>query len=258
MMRTSSIQASALLATMLLAAPSLCAAAHDEEARALVKGVIDSAPDVPSVARMRLTTPGGLERLFTLWAKPLGDDLDGRYLEVTSPVNLQDTRYLFYERTVGEDEQYVYMPSMKRAIRLSETSRREPFLSSNFYIIDMVEPALDDFTYRFVGEEEVGGRACRLVESTPKNPAKEFYGRTVSAIDPQDLIVMRTHLYDPKGELTKVLTVEKIEKIDGFWTPLLERMDNIRDKTTSELQTLEIRYREPLTDEIFHISHLVR
>lgn len=246
------------IVVLALAAWPVLGNTNDPEARDLVKRVLDSAPDVPSVARMRLTTPGGLERFFTLWAKPLGDDLDGRYLEVTAPVNLQDTRYLFYERTVGQDEQFVWMPTMKRSIRLSETSRREPFLSSTFYIIDMVEPALDDFTYQFVGEKEVGGRACRLIETLPKNPQKEFYGKTVSAVDPVDLVVMQSHLYDPKGELVKVLTIEKIEKIDGFWTPLLERMDNVRDKTTSELQTLEIRYREPLSDETFHISHLVR
>ena len=167
-------------------------------------------------------------------------------------------RYLFYERTVGEDEQYMYLSSMRRAIRLSEKTRREPFLGSTFYVIDMVEPALDDFTYRFVGEQEVGGRACRLVESMPKKPEKEFYGKSVSAVDPKDLVVMRSELYDQKGKLFKVLTVEKLEKIDGFWTALLERMEDVQDQTSSLLETIEITYRVPLTDDTFHVSNLLR
>lgn len=237
--------------------------AHDEEARALVKRVIDSAPEVPFVAENKLTTPGDLEREFTSSVKPLddeadGDEVDGHYLEVTAPLNVKDIRYLFYERTKGQDEQFMYMPTMKRVVRLTEKSRREPFLGSTFYVTDMVAPALDDFTYEFVGEEEVGGRKCRLVQALPKNPDKELYGKSVSAIDPVDLVVMRTELFDKQGRLYKVHVVDRIEKIDGYWTPLLQRMKDVQDETESRLETTKIEYDVPLSNDIFHIAYLGR
>jgi hypothetical protein len=52
--------------------------------------------------------------------------------------------------------------------------------------------------------------------------------------------------------------MEKVEKIDDWWTPLRQRMDNLRDETTSKLEILEIQYRVPLSDDLFHISHLGR
>ncbi|MFQ5666248.1 MAG: outer membrane lipoprotein-sorting protein [Candidatus Binatia bacterium] len=234
------------------------AGGEEESARDLVKRVIDTVPNDTYVARMKLTTPGGLVREYTTSGKPLEKDLDARYLEVTDPFSLHDTRYLFYERTEKPDEQFTYVPALKRVIRLSEKTRREPFLGSTFYVTDMVAPALDDFTYQFVGEETVGGRKTRLVESVPKIPDREFYGKSILAIDPTDLVVLRAQLYDQKGNLFKVLTVETIEKIKGHWTPMHQRMENVQDHTTSQLQTVEINYGVPLSDEMFHIAYLGR
>jgi outer membrane lipoprotein-sorting protein len=249
-----------LLALGATHAPTIvpAARAHDVEARALVKRVIDSAPDVPFTAENTLTTPGDLERQFTSSVKPLGGETDGHYLEVTAPFNVKDVRYLFYERSEGQDEQFMYLPSMKRIVRLTETSRREPFLGSTFYVTDMVAPALDDFTYDFVGEETVGGRKCRLVRALPKNPEKELYGKSVFAIDPEDLVVMRTELFDKDGKPFKLHVIDRIEKIDGYWTPLRQTMKNVQDQTQSRLETSQVRYDVPLGDEIFRLAHLGR
>jgi hypothetical protein len=250
--------AAALLAILIAPSSILSQEKEEEDARSLIKRVLDSAPEVPFTSRMKVTTPGDLEREFTSHIKPLDDEVDGRYIEVTSPFSLIDNRYLFYERTEGVDEQYTYMPSMKRVIRLAEKNRREPFLGSTFYITDLVAPPIDDFTYKFVGEEEVGGRHCRLVESLPKNPEKELYGKSIFAVDPKDLVIMRSQFFDERSKPFKVLTTEKIEKIDDWWTPLRQRMDNVRDETSSILEVLEIEYRVPMADDIFRIAYLGR
>jgi outer membrane lipoprotein-sorting protein len=259
MYRATSSLAAVLLAILVVPSSSVSQESPEkEDARSLMKRLLDSAPDVPFTSRMKVTTPGNLEREFTSHIKPLDDEVDGRYIEVTSPFSLIDNRYLFYERTEGVDEQYTYMPSMKRVIRLAEKNRREPFLGSTFYITDLVAPPLDDFTYEFLAEEEVGGRHCRIVESVPKNPEKELYSKTIFAIDPKDLVIMRSQSFDERGKPFKVLTTEKLEKIDDWWTPLRQRMDNLSDETSSTLEVLEIQYRVPLTDDLFRIAYLGR
>lgn len=261
-MRLSTHQTTSLFAltlcVLLLGPRASLSQEKEEDARSLMKRLLDSAPDVPFTSRMKLTTPGNLEREFISNIKPLDDEVDGRYIEVTAPFSLIDNRFLFYERTEGVDEQYAYMPSMKRVIRLAEKNRREPFLGSTFFITDLVAPPLDDFTYKFLGQEDVGGRRCRLIESLPKKPGKELYGRTIFAVDPKDLVIMRSQFFDEQGKPFKVLITEKLEKIDDWWTPMLERMDNLRDDTSSTLEVLEIHYRVPLSDEIFRIAYLGR
>jgi outer membrane lipoprotein-sorting protein len=254
---------SSLVLGLTLAVGVVCAARSfavpaDEDARGLVKRVIDAAPDVPYVSRMELTTPGGLVREFTLSGKTLADGIDARYLEVTGPFNLKDTRYLFYDRRERQDDQFMYVPFMKRVVRLSEKTRREPFLGSTFYVNDIVEPSIDNYTYAFVGTDTVGQRTCQLVESLPKNAESETYGKSVIAIDPIDLVVLRAQLYDHDGKLLKVHTVDKLEKVEGYWTPRMQTMQNVQEAVTSELETLEIQYNAPIGDEVFREAHLGR
>lgn len=230
----------------------------DEDARGLVKRVVDAAPDVPYVSRMELTTPGGLVREFTLSGKTLANGIDARYLEVTGPFNLKDTRYLFYDRSARRDDQFMYVPYMKRILRLSEKTRREPFLGSTFYVNDILEPPIDDYTYAFVGTDTVAQRSCQLVESVPKNAERETYGKSVFAIDPIDLVVVRAQLYDHNGKLLKVHTVDKLEKIDGYWTPRRQTMQNVQESNSSELETLDIQYNAPIGDDVFREAHLGR
>ncbi|MFN8643172.1 MAG: outer membrane lipoprotein-sorting protein [Candidatus Binatia bacterium] len=229
-----------------------------EDARALVQRVLDSAPAVPSVSRMELTTPGGLVRELTVSRKKLANGIDARYLEVTGPMNLKDTRYLFYDRSQRRDDQFMYLPFMRRIVRLSEQTRREPFLGSTFFVDDLLERPIDDYRYAFVGEETVGQRSCRLVEAVPLRPEAEPYGRIVAAIDPVDLVVVRAQLYAHDGSLFKVHTVDTLEKVDGYWTPRQQTMDNVHDHTTSRLTTPEVRYNAPIGDDVFREAYLGR
>lgn len=248
------------LALSVLALPLTSRAAEPpaDDARALVQRVLDTEPDVPSVSQMQLTTPGGLVREFTVSRKTLADGIDARYLEVTSPTNLKDTRYLFYDHSERRDDQFMYLPFMRRIVRLSAQTRREPFLGSTFFVDDLIERPLDAYRYAFVGEETIGQRPCRLVEAIPLQPAEEPYGRVVAAIDPADLVVVRAQLYAHDGTLFKVHTVDTLEKIDGHWTPRAQTMDNVHDHTSSRLTTTEVRYDAPIGDDIFREAYLGR
>jgi hypothetical protein len=240
------------------APPPAAAPPTDADAHTLVKRVLDAAPDVPYVSRMELTTPGGLVREFTMSGKDMSNGIEARYLEVTGPMNLKDSRFLFYDHGARRDDQFMYLPFMKRVVRLTEKTRREPFLGSTFYVDDMIDRELDDFTYRFVGEDTVHQRACKLVEATPKDPAAEAYSRAIFAIDPVDLVVMRAQLFDHDGKLQKIQTTETIEKIDGYWTPRLQTMENVQDSEKSQLTTLETTYNAPIGDDIFREAYLGR
>ncbi len=248
---------------MLVAVVGLCAALTavaqtPEDARHLVQRVSDTQPENPYTFRLALTTPGGLIREFTLNGKDLPNDISARYLEVTAPFGLKDTRYLFYDRSKRRDEQFAYFPFMKRIVRLSEKSRREPFLGSTFYVDDIVEPAIDDYTYRFVGDAVIQQRNCRLVESLPKDPERATYSKSILAIDPVDLVIMRVELFDKQGKLLKVHTVETLEKIDSYWTPRKQVMRHVQDNESSELTTVAVQYNAALGDEIFREAYLGR
>lgn len=243
----------------LAAAIAIAAGARADEdgARDLMRRVLDAVPKTPLTAKATLTSDRGWTRELAL-SRGFVNGADTSYLEVTSPLDLKDTRFLLIDRASGRDEQFMYVPQVKRAMQVSDETRKQPFLGSDFYISDMVRPELDAYDYRFVGDEKVGARATKLVEATPKNPEHELYGKTVAAIDPADLLVMRVQFFDPKGALLKVWTLEKLEKIDGMWTPLVQRMEALQEKHDSTLTLTEVKYNADLPTEVFNRTYLTR
>lgn len=245
------------LLSALLAGAASGSSTDDGDARALVKRVLDAMPDMPFTATMTLATEGGARRDLALSHKRIGDTR-ASYLEVTSPLNVKDTRFLFLERVEGRDEQFVYVPAVKRVAQIGEDARQQPFLGSEFYVSDLVRPALDEFAYAAVGEAAVGGRQCALVEATPKSPMQHLYGKTVFAIDARDLVIVRLEFFDRKGRPLKVWTVERLERIDGVWTAREQRMTNLQEKVSSRLVIDAIRYHAEVPDERFTRAYLAR
>ena len=230
----------------------------DETARDLVKRATDSAPQVPIFARANLSSSRGWRRQFEASHKKLPDQSYAVYIEFIAPQDVRDTRFLAFDRADGRDQQFMWVPAVGRVIEINNEARKQPFLGSDFYVSDMAAAPIDDFTYSFAGEAEVGGRHCKLIEIVPKNAAAWPYSKTIAAIDPIDLVTMRTEFFDAKGQPLKVWTIEKLEKVDGIWTPLVQVMKNLQQQTDSRIETTEIKYNADVPDDVFTRRNLTR
>ena len=247
----------ALVAIAVAVALHTAASAADDPGRELIQKVIAAIPKVTLEASATLTPEGGVVRLLDLKRKPTKDG-DASYLEVSAPQTLKNTRFLFIERGPEGSLQYIYTPSFGRSVRVGGDARKQSFLGSEFYVSDLIMPDLNAFTFSITGDEEVAGRKCKLVESVPKNPADEPYSKVVMAVDPADALIVRTQFYDPKGKLLKVWTVDKLEKVQGYWTPLVNSVVNVQDNSRSKLEITEVKYNVDIPDEVFTKPHLER
>jgi hypothetical protein len=231
--------------------------AQSDEARTLVQNVVAALPKVPLVAKLELTVEGEEAREIQLRAKFVGG-ARASYLEVLAPESLAGMRFLFLQPAKGENAQYMKPAFSRSSVRVSGEIRQRPFLGSVFYVSDLVEPSVDNFTYNFVGEEELLGRKCKLVEAVPKQPADEVYGKTILALDPKDLLILKRQFFDPSGKLLKVWTIEEVQQVDGAWTLAKQKMTNVQENVSSRLDTLEIEYNADIKDVVFTPKYLLR
>lgn len=255
--RGSSIRRALGLVVLAVVASTSAAHSEDDGARDLVKRVLDDVPKVALTAKATLTSDRGWVRELEL-SRAFVDGADVSYLEVTSPLDLKDTRFLLFDRPNGRDEQFMYVPNVKRAMQIADETRTQPFLGSDFYVSDMVRPELDGYRYRWAGEEKIGERATKLVEAVPKDADDALYSKTISAIDPIDLLILRVEFFDENGKPLKVWTLEKVEKKDGVWTPLVQRMQGLQEQHESRLTLTEVQYGVDLPRDVFSRSHLSR
>jgi negative regulator of sigma E activity len=229
---------------------------EEESPRDLFKRVVDNIPKVPFVAKVTLTNRGSVREL-ELSHKELNEKTFGAYLAVTSPQDVAGTRFLIIEHTDGPDEQYIRVPGVSRVVRLANNNRGQALLGSEFSVSDLTLPNPDALDLTYSGTESIKGRPCKLVDVVAKPEAEWQYKKARYAIDPADLIVMRVELSDEKGPL-KLWTLDKVEKVEGIWTPMVQQMKNTRDDVASQLVIKEIKYRVDLPDELFTRSRLDR
>jgi hypothetical protein len=232
-------------------------AADDGDPRALVSKVLEAIPKQSFVAKMTVSSADFAPRELRMSRKVV-DGAHGTYLEVIAPDDLEGIRFLFLERAKEANEQYIKVKASRNAVRVSEEIRKQPSLGSAFYVSDLVLPELDDYTYKHVGKDVVGGRSVTLVEMTPKSADRSIYGKTVIALDPKDLLVMRREFYDAKGDKVKLWTIDKVEQIDGIWTLTGQEMKNLKDNQASRLDISEIKYNAELPDVMFTPKYLLR
>jgi hypothetical protein len=242
----------------LVAASSWQALAEElKPPRELLKEAIETYPDTPLTAKGKLSWEE-VTREMTLSHRRVDDQTSGSYVEVTAPLNLEGTRFLFLERKQGRGTQFIKVPDMDRVMQAGEKQRTEPFLGSDFYVSDMTAPDVDNFELTELSRETVAGRECRIIEAVP-NPSTEWpYGKARYAVEPNDRLVLRAEFFDKKGNLFKVWTLDKVEKVNGNWTPYVQRMKNVQQKTESTLELVDIQYGVTLPDEMFTRSYLRR
>lgn len=240
----------------LLLAAAIPVHAGQGDAVDLVQRTVKALPTAPFVARIKLTTKAGVREL-SLSQKFVEGGRRG-YLEVLAPDDLKGIRHLFIEPTDAPAQQFLKLTASRAIARVSNEMRTHPFLGSTFYIADLVEPPIDEYTHTFAGEEDLNGRGCKVVESVAKEPEKAIYSKIRVAIDPKDLLVLRRDFFDQKGEPLKVWKVEKIQQINGYWTPLIQDMRNTQEQVESRLEITEIKYNVELDDAIFTPEHLRR
>jgi hypothetical protein len=255
-MRNLGVSIVSILGLALVLGGTGSASAQDAAAKELMKKVVDALPKVPFEAKLRLTSPGSVREL-TLSHKLVGG-ARASYLEVTAPEDLKGIRFLFLEHLDKPSEQYIKVTASRRAVLVADDVRKQPFLGSAFYVSDLIEPPLDAFNYKFVGDETVLERACKLVESTPVKPADALYSKTINALDPKDALALRREFFDPKGRLLKVWEVKKVEKLEGNWTIMDQNMTNVQEQTTSRLETLKVDFNVVLPDSMFTPNYLLK
>jgi len=233
------------------------AADTDADARELVRKVLEALPKDSFEAKMTVSS-GTFEPRELRMVRRYVEGAHGTYLEVSSPNDLEGIRFLFLERADKPNEQFIKVKASRTAIQVSEEVRRQPFLGSTFYVSDLVMPNLDDYSYKYVGKDVVDTRTVTLVEMTPKDPDSDIYSKTVVALDPVELLVLRREYFDKDGAKIKVWTVDKLDKIKDTMSPTGQKMVDLRTGETSRLDVGKVDFEAEVTDALFTPKYLLR
>lgn len=175
-----------------------------------------------------------------------------------SPRDLRGTALLSHSHPDESDDQWLYLPALKRVKRVAAGNQSGSFMGSEFAYEDIGSQELDKFTYRFLREESADGEACFVVERLPLD-SNSGYSRQVVWLDEDAYRPLRIDYFDRGGELLKSLRMHDYRLHDGrFWRPAEMVMVNHRTGRTTILMWSEFQFALGLDGRDFDPDDLAR
>ena len=183
-------------------------------------------------------------------------DGDRLLIRFTYPNDIRGTSFLVWKHPKGEDERFLFLPSLGRVRRIAGSEAQESFVGSDFSYEDIGGRELDEFTYALLDDTSTwaapGGaaRPAYRLESKRKDRSAEF-PRVVSLVLKDTFVVVHADVYNRRNEKQKTYTVKRLEGVQGIWTVMQSSMTNDLDKTRTDLQIEKIEYNIGLKEEAF-------
>ena len=174
------------------------------------------------------------------------------------PRDVQGTALLTHVHTNADDDQWLYLPALKRVKRISASKRAGSFMGSEFTFEDMSSPEVEEYGHRYLRDEPCGELTCMVTEQVPLDP-KSGYSRKVVWQDEGEYRAWQVALYDRKGMHVKTLTFEDYQQYqDRFWRAGKQTMANHQTGARTELLWTDYRFGTDLDDREFTHTALRR
>ncbi len=187
---------------------------------------VDQVPEPESVKSsmsMVLVDNKGKKRVRTM--QSLRAEIDGTSKSLMfflEPNDVKGTGFLMfdYETAEQDDDQWMFLPSLKKAKRIASGDKTGSFMGSDFSYADMSKRNLEEWTFKILKEGSVNGTDVWVIESVPANQdviEKTGYVRSIAFVRKDNFHVVRGINYLKKKGEVKLMNIAKHTEIGGYW-----------------------------------------
>ena len=219
-------------------------------------GWLDSSADMT----MTLRNKRGEESIRTLRVKSLEVENDGdKSLTIfDEPKDVRGTALLTFSHKVESDDQWLYLPALKRVKRIASRNKSGPFMGSEFAFEDLSSQEVEKYTYKYIKDEACGEMTCFVVERFPVDK-NSGYTRQIAWIDQAEYRVHKIEFYDRKKSLLKTLEATGFQQyLDQYWRPDMMAMQNHQTGKSTDLVWSNYAFKVGLDEGDFTKNSLKR
>ena len=175
-----------------------------------------------------------------------------------SPRDVKGTAFLSFTHALKPDDQWLYLPALKRVKRISSANKSGKFMGSEFAYEDLTSQEVAKYRYKYLRDEIVDGRNTMVVERYPQYE-HSGYKRQVVWVDVTMWQPLKLVFYDRKNALLKTLVLAEYRQfLDKYWRPLLMSMVNHQTGKSTDLTWSDYQFATGLTNRHFDRSALKR
>jgi len=179
-------------------------------------------------------------------------DLEKKIMFFNAPADVRNTSFMNWSYSEGNrgDDQWIYLPALKKVKRISSDSKSDYFMGSDFTYDDLGDRQPLEDTHTLLREETLDGQETYVVESIPKDE-EYMYSRTVTWIVKDSWIGLKTEFYDEDEDLLKILTVNEQLESAGVIILTNVKMTNVQSGQSTVMSFSNVEVNTGLADNTF-------
>lgn len=217
--------------------------------------------DYSASLTMTLINKQGKESIRKIRNKVLEVDGDGdKSLAIfDTPRDVKGTAFLSFTHKTDDDDQWLYLPALKRVKRIASRNKSGSFMGSEFAYEDIASQEVEKYTYKWIRDEVYDGKECFVIERYPVDKKNSGYTRQIIWIDKAEYRELKIDFYDHKNVLLKTLTSESFKKYKNkFWRPDIMKMINHQTGKSTILEFADYKFHVGLKERDFTKNSLKR
>jgi len=209
---------------------------------------------------MLLRNRHGKESLRNMRTRSMEVEGDGDKTMIIfeQPRDVEGTALLTFSHKREPDDQWLYLPALKRVKRIASRNKSGPFMGSEFAYEDLASQEVEKYSYRYLKDDVLNDEAMFLVERVPVDE-NSGYKRQLAWIDQAEYRPMKIEYYDRKDSLLKTLLFSGYEQyLDRYWRAREMFMENHQTGKSTLLTWENYQFRAGLDASDFTKNSLKR
>jgi len=175
-----------------------------------------------------------------------------------TPRDIEGTALLSHAKILDPDDQWLFLPALKRVKRIASSNKSGPFVGSEFAFEDFTAIELNKFDYRYIGTETCGAFQCDVLERQPRYE-NSGYSKQMAWVDQDVFQIRKVEFYDRRGDLLKVLELGDYRQYDnGVWRAHKLSMENVQTNKQTDLVYQDYVFNVGISDKDFTKGRLSR
>ena len=193
-------------------------------------------------ARVRMTITDASDRSrvrqFTILRRNVQEGGDQDYVVLFSrPADLRGTVLLVNKHVDGDDDRWLYLPSLDLVRRIAAGDKRTSFVGSHFLYEDVSGRRIEDDRHELLETTDTH----YVVKNTPLERAGQEFESWTVWIDKTTFLPSTMEYVDDTGEVYRRIEALEVQDIDGIATVTRMRASDLRSggNTVSEFSDVE-------------------
>ncbi len=198
------------------------------------------------------------ERYMRVRSREMDGDGDRGLVIFDQPRDVEGTAVLTWSHSLESDDQWIFLPALKRVKRIAANNKSRPFMGSEFAYEDLASQEVDKYRHTLLRTEPCGQLQCFVVEREPRYE-HSGYSRQHVWIDTEHYRTQKVAYFDLQGQPFKTLELSGYQQYqDKFWRADRLTMENLKNGKVTVMERSGYRFGLGLTARDFDQATLKR